>query len=186
VQVMVDAGTRKLPPRAPTSYVEADGRTYQIYYQNQLPEVVARWPSPPAETSYLLELDGAVIEELKTPEHKFRSGTLRDGTHVLIFKAKGRRSRTTTVDVRFDNAAPKASLSVPRDRGFKTGDLVPIEGVALPTWKVSVEGGTVAMSAGDRFTGEVQTSKEHPDVAVRLSHPRLGTHYYLRRAAESP
>jgi hypothetical protein len=31
----------------------------------------------------------------------------------------------------------------------------------------------------------VVTSQEHPDIAVRLVHPRLGTHYYLRRATGS-
>lgn len=184
VHVMVDAGTRKLPPRAPTSHVDADGRSYTIYYQNQLPEVAVRWPNPPAQQQYKLEVDGTVIP-LTEPEHLFRSGTLRDGTHTLSFHAEGRRSRTTTVVVRFDNAAPKASLGTPPNRGFKVGDLVTVEGVALPGWRVTVQGGTVQSGAADRFSGQVQTSQEQPDIAVRLSHPRLGTHYYLRRATDS-
>lgn len=186
VQVLADSGTRKLPPRAPTSNVDADGRTYQIYYQNQLPDVIVHWPNAPSTPPYQLEIDGQAPLTLEQPEHSFRSGALRDGSHALVFSAKGRRSRTTTVEVRFDNAAPKAALSAPADRSFHAGDRVSIEGVALPTWKVSVEGGTISMSPGERFSGEVLTSKERPDVAVRLSHPRLGTHYYLRRAAESP
>ena len=185
VQVLVDPGTRKLPPRAPTSNVEADGRTYTIYYQNQLPEVQVRWPNAPSAPKYTLEVDEKSIE-LSEPAHLFRSGSLGDGSHKLAFQAGGRRSRTTTVEVRFDNVAPKASLSSPEDRGFAPGDLVTIEGVALPTWKVTLEGGTIAMQPGERFTGQVQTSKEQPDVAVRISHPRLGTHYYLRRASGSP
>jgi hypothetical protein len=88
--------------------------------------------------------------------------------------------------VRFDNAAPKASLSSPIDRQFKPGDTVTIEGVALETWKVSVEGGSVNVGADERFVGSVPTSASHPDVAVRLAHPRLGVHYYLRRASGSP
>ncbi|MDB4985097.1 MAG: hypothetical protein JWN04_275, partial [Myxococcaceae bacterium] len=185
VQVLVDAGTRKLPPRAPTSNIEADGRTYTIYYQNQLPEVAVRWPSAPVQPKYQLELDGEAME-LSAPEHIFKSGTLKDGTHAISFIAQGRRSRTTSVEVSFDNAAPKASLTTPNDRGFAPGDTVTVEGLALPTWKVSLEGGTIAMSGGDRFSGQVQTSTERPDIAVRLSHPRLGTHYYLRRASGTP
>lgn len=185
VQVVIDPGTRKLPPRAPTSRVETDGRTYTIYYQNQLPEVSVRWPNAPDVAEYTLELDGKPIA-LKAPEHQFASGALRDGSHRLVFRAQGRQSRTTTVEVRFDNAAPKASLSEPADRGFAAGDLVPIEGVALPTWKVALQSGTIAMNPGERFTGQVQTSPEQPDIAVRISHPRLGTHYYLRRASGSP
>jgi hypothetical protein len=185
VQVLVDPGTRKLPARAPTSNVEADGRTYSIYYQNQLPEVVARWPNAPLQKAYKLELDGKAIE-LKEPQYLFKSGSLGDGSHALVFQAEGRRSRTTTVEVHFDNVAPKAALSTPDDKGFQAGDTVTVEGVALPTWKVALEGGTIEMSSGDRFSGHVQTSAERPDIAVRLSHPRLGTHYYLRRASGSP
>lgn len=185
VQVLIDTGTRKLPKSAPVSYVEADGRSYTIYYQNQLPEVVVRWPSPPTQPKFQLLLDHRPIE-LDTPSHRFRSGELSDGAHTLSFQAQGRRSRTTTVIVRFDNAAPKASLTTPEDRGFSAGDLVPVEGVALPNWKVSITNGTVTQGAGERFRGQVQTSKDQPDIAVRLSHPRLGTHYYLRRAAETP
>jgi hypothetical protein len=185
IHVLVDPGTRKLPPKAPTSQVDADGRTYRIYYQNQLPDVLVRWPQPPAVASYTLELDDKPIE-LSKPEHLFRSGTLGDGVHTLSFKAQSRRSRTTTVEVRFDNVAPKASLSAPDDRAFSAGSLVSVQGVALPSWKVALEGGTIEMGAGDRFSGQVQTSPESPYVSVRLSHPRLGTHYYLRRASETP
>ncbi|HEX5659619.1 MAG TPA: FecR domain-containing protein [Polyangiales bacterium] len=185
VQVVIDAGTRKLPARAPTSNVEADGRTYSIYYQNQLPEVIARWPNAPAQKAYKLDLDGKTID-LTEPQYLFKSGSLSDGTHALSFQAEGRRSRTTTVEVHFDNVAPKAALSGPDDRAFNAGDAITVEGVALPTWKVALEGGTIDMSSGDRFSGHVQTSAERPDIAVRLSHPRLGTHYYLRRASGSP
>lgn len=185
VQVMLDAGTRRLPSKAPTSFVETDGRTYTIYYQNQLPEISVGWPNAPQSASYDLFVDGQPMR-LTKPEHLFRSGNLRDGSHQLSFQAQDRRSRTTVVEVRFDNAAPKASLVSPIDRAFKPGDTVTIEGVALETWKVSVEGGSVTMNADERFVGEVSTKADRPDIAVRLAHPRLGVHYYLRRAAGSP
>ena len=184
VQVLHDAGTRKLPPRAPTSEVETDGRTYSVYYQNQLPDIRVRWPNAPADQKYTLEVDGKA-QPLGKPEHVFRSGTLRDGSHTLAFAAGSRRSRTTTVEVRFDNTAPTASLSAPSDRGFAPGDTVSIEGVVLPAWKVSVDGGTITMEGAERFVGQAATSAAKPDVAVRLTHPRLGTHYYLRRASGS-
>jgi hypothetical protein len=184
VTVLRDAGTRKLPPKAPASTVDCDGRSYTVYYQNQLPDISARWPNAPSAPRYTLEIDGKTMA-LEAPEHVFKSGSLRDGTHHLSFQAKERRSRTTTVEISFDNAAPKASLTAPDDRSFSPGASVAIEGVALRTWKVSVEGGTIAMDDADRFSGQVSTSPEHPDIAVRLTHPRLGTHYYLRRAAGS-
>ncbi|MFT3923472.1 MAG: FecR domain-containing protein [Myxococcales bacterium] len=185
VQVLNDAGTRRLPAKAPTSFVEADGRTYTIYYQNQLPEISVRWPNAPAGSAFDLIVDGQPTRVARA-EHLFTSGSLKDGSHQLSFQAGDRRSRTTTVEVRFDNAAPKASLTSPIDRGFKPGDTVTIEGVALETWKVSVEGGRVSVDADDRFVGQVASAADRPDIAVRLAHPRLGVHYYLRRAAGSP
>jgi hypothetical protein len=184
VRVLQDAGTRKLPPSAPTSQVDVDGRSYTIYYQNQLPDVRVRWPNAPSTDRYTLDVDGARMT-VDAAEHLFRSGALRDGVHRLTFEAKERRSRTTIVAVRFDNAAPTASLTAPADRSFAPGGEVAIAGTALPGWKVSVRGGTITKDEDDRFEGQVVTSAERPDITVRLSHPRLGTHYYLRRAQGS-
>jgi hypothetical protein len=185
MRVLRDAGTRELPPRAPRSTVEADGRNYTIHYQNQMPDILVRWPDPPHADTYQLDVDGKPMS-LSTPEHEFASGSLRDGTHKLTFSAAARRTRTTNVEIRFDNTTTTASLAAPTNRGFSPGDTVEIEGVALPAWKVSVDGGTIEKVGDDRFHGQVVTSEMNPDVAVRLAHPRLGTHYYVRRAAGSP
>ena len=185
VQVRKDAGTRKLPPKAPTSFIEADGRSYTIYYPNQLPDISVRWPNAPEEQSYQLDVDGK-RETVSKPEHLFASGTLKDGVHQLSFHGMTRRSRTATVEVRFDNNAPTASLHAPDDRGFTPGTEVKVTGVALPTWKVSLEGGTIGKLSDGRFEGAITPTSDRPDIVVRLAHPRLGTHYYLRRAASSP
>lgn len=185
VRVLEDAGTRKLPTRPPTSNVEADGRGYTIYYQNQPPDIHVRWPNAPDTTAYQLDVDGKVLQ-IAAPEHTFTSGALADGQHRLTFSALSRRSRTTAVEVRFDNTAATASLNAPEDRGFTAGSEVEIEGVLLPAWKVSVDGGTIERVGESRFQGRILTSPSAPDFAVRLSHRKLGTHYYVRRAAESP
>jgi hypothetical protein len=164
--------------------VEADGRGYTIYYQNQPPDIHVRWPSAPDTTAYQLEVDGNVLK-LTAAEHTFSSGALGDGQHRLTFSALARRSRTTAVEVRFDNTAATASLNSPPDRGFSAGSDVEIEGVLLPAWKVSVDGGTIERVGESRFHGRIATSPSSPDFAVRLSHRKLGTHYYVRRAAES-
>jgi hypothetical protein len=186
VRVLEDAGTRKLPPKPPTSNVDADGRSYTIYYQNQPPDIRIHWPNSPQVMGYQLDVDGE-IRKLNSPEYTFPSGSLRDGQHQVTFAALSRRSRTTTLDIHFDNTATTASLNSPRDRGYTAGETVAIEGVVLPGWRVSLDGGTLEhVGRSTRFHGRIVTSKTKPDFAVRLSHPRLGTHYYLRRAAEAP
>jgi hypothetical protein len=184
LRVLLDAGTRKLPPTPPTSQADADGRTYTVYYSNQAPAVRIRWPNAPSATSYTLSVDGRE-QTVSAPEHVFSSGALRDGVHEVSFRAGTRGSRTTYIDVRFDNNAPTASVEAPPNRGFTTGQPVQVAGVSLPAWKVSLEGGTVEREADGRFKGSVVPGAEHPDVVVRLSHPRLGIHYYLRRAGSS-
>jgi hypothetical protein len=184
-RVLRDAGTRELPPTPPTSVVDADGRSYTIYYQNQRPDIRVRWPSAPTAGPFQLAVDARVLTS-KAPEYTFASGDLGDGSHKLTFSASERRSRTTNIDVRFDNTASTASLSAPADRSFTPGADVGIEGVALPTWKVSVDGGTIQKDNDGRFHGRIVTTESQPDFAVRLSHPRLGNHYYVRRASPTP
>jgi hypothetical protein len=185
LRVLLDAGTRKLPPTPPSSLADADGRTYTVYYSNQAPAVRLRWPNAPSSASYTLIVDGRE-QAVAQPEHVFGSGDLRDGVHQVAFRAGTRGSRTTFIDVRFDNNAPTASVEAPANRGFASGQPVQVAGVSLPAWKVSLEGGSVERDANGRFAGSIVPNAEHPDVVVRLSHPHLGVHYYLRRAGSSP
>jgi hypothetical protein len=184
LRVLLDAGTRKLPPTPPTSLADADGRTYTVYYSNQAPAVRIRWPNPPSAASYTLSVDRKE-ETVSSPEYVFPSGALRDGVHEVSFRAGTRGSRTTFIDVRFDNNAPTASVEAPPNRSFTAGAAVQVAGVSLPAWKVSLEGGSVEREADGRFKGSIVPGPQHPDVVVRLSHPRLGVHYYLRRAGSS-
>jgi hypothetical protein len=185
INVLLDAGTRRLPPLPPTSLADADGRTYTLYYSNQPPALKLRWPNPPSAPNYVFEVDGKQ-STLTQPEHVFKSGELGDGSHAVSFRAGTRRSRTTTIEVRFDNNAPTASVTQPADRGFSPGQAIQVAGVSLPSWKVSLNGGTIREESDGRFTGSITPTPDQPDISVRLSHPRRGVHYYLRRAASSP
>ena len=187
IMVLRDSGTRQLPKEAPATQVDADGRLYTVIYQNQSPRVTFRWPKAPSSPSYTLTVRHGSSERTykdKTASHVFASGTLRDGQNDMYYTLPtGRRSPMTTVEVNFDNSAPKASVSEPQERGFAVGDSVTISGMALPGWKVSVEGGTIDIDSHNRFTGRVQTTIIRPQVTLQLSHPRKGVHYYLRHAA---
>lgn len=187
VQVLHDSGTRELPKKAPDTQVDIDGRLYTILYQNQPPQITVHWPQAAPSPSYRLSVERAGKREsfsTPSPTYAFPSGALRDGEHALTFvTATGQRSKTTLIDLGFDNAAPKASLFLPRQHGFRAGDTVQVEGVVLPGWKVALEGGRIDVDRQHRFHGEVTTSVDHPHVVLRLAHPKGGVHYYLRHAA---
>lgn len=187
VTVLRDSGNRQLPKAAPATAVETDGRRYTVIYQNQPPYITAHWSGAPQAARYVLKVkSGRRTKSYKVDEAKFtfRSGSLRDGVHELLFStAGGRSAKLTTLELRFDHVAPKASVRKPKDRSFRPGASVEVTGVVLPGWKVAVEGGTIQMDRQWRFTGVVKTTTSSPNVVLRLSHPRQGVHYYLRRAA---
>jgi hypothetical protein len=187
VTAVRDGGTAKLPRRPATSYVDADGKSYTVLYQNLLPKIVLSWPRAPASDRYTVEVESASGKKsvaARKPEHGFAAGAFSEGRHTLRFTtAEGQSSKPTTLEIRFDNAAPKASVGAPRDGSFAPGASVEVAGVALPGWQVSVQNGTLALDAQHRFSGTVATSAARPDLALRLESPRGGVHYYVRRAA---
>jgi hypothetical protein len=183
--VLADSGLKKLPPRAPRAEVETDGRTYTIHYQNQPPELHVQWPNAPASGPYQLSVDGAVRIE-RAPSVVLPTGSLEDGAHELVWSAGKRSSRRARVVLQYDRAAPAASVSAPLERSFSAGQRVEVRGEAIRTFQVQLLDGTIERDGQDRFRGVRVTSARAPDIAVRLSHPRRGVHYYVRRSAESP
>jgi hypothetical protein len=181
VSVLRDTGQSSLPRAPPASIVDADGRSYTVLYQNQLPVITVRWRDAPAADSYRLSFVGGTRAAVVTqqPRFAFASGDLGDGTHRFVVEAGGARSAATTVAIRFDNAAPAARVEEPSNGTFAAGERVRVRGAALPGWTVAVAGADVALDGANRF----QTEATAPDgpLVIRLSHPRHGVHYYLRR-----
>jgi ferric-dicitrate binding protein FerR (iron transport regulator) len=187
VLVVRDAGIASLPRRAPESFVDADGRRYQIMYQNLLPKVTVRWPKAPAAPAYRLLVSSAGREQesipLAAPQHTFSSGELKEGDHFFQFEQMGSSvaSKKISLQIRFDNAAPKASVKQPADGSFTPGQEVDVEGVTEPGWKVSVDSKEIEQDSSHRFLGKAQTLAQYDGIALRLTHPQRGVHYYLRR-----
>jgi hypothetical protein len=183
ISIRRDSGTAPLPKSAPLSLVDADGRTYTVLYQNQLPSISIRWRDAPSAGTFTLEVSGAT-RKLVSPaqaSYTFKSGELAEGTHQLVFAGGGKRSRSTTLVIRFDNATPAAHITSPVDQGFSAGASVTVAGVALPGWTVSVQGQTLEMDAQARFSGQV-VAPPHA-LVIRFAYPGRGVRYYLRRAA---
>lgn len=153
VRVLRSTGQAPLPRSAPTSNVEADGRTYQILYSHRLPSVSLRWPNGPSGSGTLV-VGGRRIA-VSGPRHRFESGTLSEGTHRVHFESGGRQSRETTIAIRFDPVAAAASLESPLDGSFEPGARVRVSGMALPGNLVFAAGQPIAVGPDQRFSGEV-------------------------------
>ncbi len=190
--VLRDTGTARVQRKAPSSILDADGRTYRIFYQNRLPAITMRWSRAPAADSYRLHIDsergGPRKIDLREPSHALRSGSLKEGTHKFRFEASGtpvRRSQTTTAIILFDNVAPKASVTAPKEGGFRAGARLQVRGMAARGWAVSIDRGKLSLDGTFRFSGEAVHTGKYRAIAIRLVHPRRGVHYYLRRASRA-
>ena len=186
VAVLADSGTARIPRTAPATLVDADGRSYTVLYQNVLPKLTIRWPGAPAAPAYTLHLASpggkAATIPLSAPSHSFISGALREGEHHAFFDGGGARSKDTRIEIKFDNAAPTATLTSPANGGFQPGATVTVAGAALEGWKVSVLGTDLPLDDQLRFSGVTTAPSGQRALAIEFVHPRRGLHYYLRRA----
>lgn len=189
VQIIRDPGTADLPRLAPATLVDTDGRKYTILYQNLLPEVRLSWPRAPKAASYQVTVttgDKTKTFTTNKPKYVFKSASLPEGNHSMVFKVVGAPSAAspeTTVKIRFDNAAPAAVVKAPQNKQFKAGDTVEVAGSALPGWVVTAAGSPLPLDPNLRFAGQVHSAAERRSLAIRFEHKERGIHYYLRRSA---
>lgn len=186
IAVLADGGSRQLAKTAPATDVETDGRRYTVLYQSLLPRISVRWPSAPAGASLSLTVTsptGTKHLTTKGPSYSFAPGALAEGDHTFVFEGGGARSRPTSVAIRFDNAAPTASISSPADGSFGPGQSVLVAGTALPGFTVSVGNETLPQDGQNRFSATIAAPGGVGALAIRFAQPQRGVHYYLRRLA---
>ncbi|HKP57943.1 MAG TPA: hypothetical protein VJV78_14520 [Polyangiales bacterium] len=186
-------GTRPLPKSAPRNTVELDGRKYTLMYQNLRPAITIVWPDAPSAASYTvsLQLPNGTTRTLGTREPRFAlpPGVLLDGAHSVAMRSDGgnpQSSKTTTLNVSFDNAAPAASLEAPSPLGFAAGETVHVQGVAVAGARVSIDGRPIELSDDQRFALDHALPPGARALAVRFQDPGRGTSYYVRRRIGSP
>lgn len=184
VTVIADAARAELPKVPPATLVDMDGRRYTVLYQNQLPSVIARWADAPPGKSYVVHLDKERIKS-DTPKKELKAGTVSEGTHTLWFETEdgSKKSAETTLVIKFDNAAPAASVREPADGSFSPGDSVKVSGVVVEGWTVQVNGQPVPLDEQKRFSTTTVVPATDTAIVLRLSHPKRGTVHYVRHAA---
>jgi len=185
-----DTGYVPLARRAPVNVIDADGRKYTVLFQTRLPQLTLSWPGAPASREPLeLHVESSTGDHVvpASPSRPLPAGTVQEGTYTLWYRAPdGTQSPKTTLNVRFDNAAPTAQFFRGGPAGEDDGDgAIAVDGVTVEGAKVSVGGEPLAIDAHGRFRAAARPLEGDDAVAVRLEHPRLGIHYYVRRATET-
>lgn len=181
IVVKRDDGRRRLPKIPPLNSIDADGRTWRISYQSQIPnlQVHAR------TTGSAFKLHLATGGDEQTFEAKKASITvpgsrLKEGTYVYWFDIDGaKQAKTSTLIFDFDQTAPQVYIELPVNGKPWAGD-IDVKGAVLPGWTASVDGVTIPIDGARRFIAKAQKPAGNA-LAIRLAHPQLGTHYYLRR-----
>jgi hypothetical protein len=187
-RVLRSDGSRPLPKSAPRDAIDLDGHKYRLMYQGLRPAIVTTWLSPPQASEYVLTIQSSNGRTKNfrsaAPSYVIESDGLGDGKHVLFMTANDTaktRSKPTTVEIAFDNAAPTASIEAPPPAGYPAEEPVEIRGIALEGSKVSIAGEAVDLDRERRFTHTITPPAGSQAVAIRIQHSAHGVRYYLRR-----
>jgi hypothetical protein len=187
VRVLADSGRAHLVRSAPTEMVDADGRHYHVLYQSLLPQMTFHWPGAPATAGVTFHASSAGSGEKRSPAAggnvALPAGAMAEGTYKLWFDVDGhpdQKSPITTLVIGFDNAAPAAEIQSPLV-GQPLTPTVHVSGIAPEGSKVTVSGVAIAVDGQGRFSGDVPAPPaDHAVLAVRISHPVRGVHYFVR------
>lgn len=185
VIIVKDSGRRPLPPRPSKNSIDADGRNYTIAYQSLIPVVAVRFKG--SGSRFKLHIAGAGAEqvfEADSPTVEIPSGKLKEGSYALWFERDDvKQDKITTLKITFDQTAAQVYIESPVD-GQAFGDEIYLAGAALPGWTAAFDGIEIPVieTATRRFKAKVPRPRSGAQaIAIRLSHPQLGVHYYLRR-----
>jgi len=179
-----DSGARPLPKDASENRIDADGRTYRISYQSLIPNVKIKVSG--TASKYRLHLaTGGQDETMDSskPTFSVEGKKLKEATYTYWVERDGvKDSKISTLIIDFDQTAPQVYISDPPNGKPFAAD-VKVAGAVLPGWTAKVEGVEIPVDKNTRrFNATLAPPTAATALAIRLSHPQRGIHYYLRRA----
>ena len=106
---------------------------------------------------------------------------LREGTYTYWFDRDGVRDKNvSTLKIDFDQTAPQVYIELPVNGKPFAAD-VDVKGAVLQGWAAAVGDVTIPIDAQRRFIAKVSPPSGAQALAIKLSHPQRGVHFYLRR-----
>lgn len=182
IVVRKDDGRRALPRIAASNTIDADGRTWRISYQSQIPNLVVNSRATGSTFKLHLATEGKEQTfDARKPSVTVPGSQLKEGTYAYWFDIDGvKQPKTSTLIFDFDQTAPQVYIELPVNGKAWSGD-IDVKGAVLQGWTASVDGNTIPLDSSRRFIAKAQAPSGNA-LAIKLSHPQFGTHYYLRRA----
>ncbi|HSN29622.1 MAG TPA: hypothetical protein VLT45_25220 [Kofleriaceae bacterium] len=183
--VVRDDGRRPLPKEPPHFPIDTDGRTYRTGYQSLIPNMKINTPNLGAGTYTLHLATGGTEQTFDSTKPSFDvPGTkLKEGTFTYWVEHAGQKSKISTLILEFDQKAAQVYIEAPANGAPWTGD-IEIRGATLPGWTAKYDVNELPVDSKNRFHATVPPPADAQALAIRLSHPKLGTHFYLRRGAK--
>ncbi|HUS31201.1 MAG TPA: hypothetical protein VMZ53_21975 [Kofleriaceae bacterium] len=186
ISIRHDAGTRPLPKDPPVNPIDPDGRNYTISYQSVIPNLKIKAPAGGSSYKVHMATGGAdqVFDSTK-PDIKVEGKSLKEATYTMFIEKDGAKvGKPTTVTISFDQQAPQVYIESPQNNK-PFGAEVDVRGAVLPGWTAKVLDVEIPIDARTRrFSAKVPPPTGALALAIRLSHPQRGVHYYLRRGAK--
>jgi hypothetical protein len=177
-----DDGRRPLPKEPPVNPIDADGRTYRISYQSLVPNIKVRYSGAGAAFKLHLATGGA-DETIDSATSTFTvpGNKLKEATYTYWVDHDGvKQDKVSTLIINFDQTAPQVYIEAPPN-GQPFGPHIDVKGAVLPGWSAKVAGVDVPVDKGTRRFNATVDPPEGQALAIRLAHPKLGVHYYMRR-----
>ena len=187
IVVVRDNGRRPLPPKAGKNPIDADGRNYSVSYQSLIPIIEVHYKGTGSDFKLHLATGGAEETfDSNKPVIEIPGKQLKEATYTFWVEHDGiKQEKATTLKIDFDQTAAQVYIEAPLDGAAFAGDVL-VSGAALPGWTAKVD--AVEIPIIDPNTRRFRATVEPPSggalaLAIRLSHPQRGIHYYIRRGA---
>jgi hypothetical protein len=182
IAVIADGGTRKLPDKPGVSPFSPNGMLWTIGYQSVIPDIAVTFPGAGSNFELHLARGGKdTTFSSKSTKLKIEGKQLSEGTYTYWFNRDGvRQDKTNSLKIQFDNTAPQVYIELPvNGKPWGAGD-VDVRGSVVPGWTAAVDTAAIPLDGARRFIAKVQQPFGRA-LAIKLSHPQRGVHYYLRR-----